>query len=117
MSKHYGACTYCHRQLTRCTDRGRTAATKDHVMPKCVGGTRKVPCCRQCNELKGDMHPSVWRWFQTSYPAWWKSFRSHHEVVAACRPHWGAMISVQSTGRAMRYDIDRRLGHLPPAAE
>lgn len=117
MSKSFGACQYCHRQMTAPTDRSSTAMTRDHVMPKCVGGTRKVRCCRLCNQLKGDMHPSVWRWFQGAYPGWWKTFRTNREVVEVCRERWGAMVSVQATGRAPRWDFDQRMGHMPDAAE
>lgn len=115
--KGYGFCTYCLRALSSHSDRASTAATKDHVMPKSVGGTRKVPCCRLCNQLKGDIHPSVWRWFTANYPGWWKTFRTNHEVVDACRPTWGQMVRVCCTGRAMRYDFERRLATLPHAAE
>lgn len=112
--KFYGTCTYCHRQLTSALDRANTAATKDHVMPKSVGGYRKVPCCRQCNQLKADMHPSVWRWFTANYPGWWKTFRTNREVVAVCVPIWGSMCRVSATGRAPRWDFETRpLVHQP----
>lgn len=87
--KTYGNCTYCHRGLTGPRDRANTAMTKDHVMPKSVGGERKVRCCRLCNNLKGDIHPSVWRWFTDNHPHWWRTFRTNREVVEACRERWG----------------------------
>ena len=71
-------------------------------MPRCVGGARKVPACFQCNQLKGDLHPSVWRWFTEAYPGWWKTFRTSREVAEACRAHWGPAVSVQQVGRARR---------------
>ena len=46
-------CAYCLVQLD---DYSRTV---DHLYPKSRGGklsnTNKVPCCGQCNKLKGDM--------------------------------------------------------------
>lgn len=115
--KSFGSCTYCRRQMTSPTDRANTAATKDHVMPKSVGGYRKVRCCRQCNQLKGDIHPSVWRWFTVAYPGWWKTFRTNREVVEACRTHWGVMVRTSVTGRAMRSDFEARISPIIAAQE
>ena len=115
--KDRGWCTYCRRGLTSPHDRAGTAATMDHVMPKSVGGRRKVPCCKACNQLKGDIHPSVWRWFTERFPGWWRQFRTNREVIEACRPTWGPAIRVTATGRAMRYDMERRPALMPIAAE
>lgn len=103
--RNLGSCVYCRRQLTKPRDRGRCAFTKDHVMPRCVGGTRKVRSCRQCNGLKGDIHPSVWRWFTEAHPEWWRTFRTNGEVVAACRVRWGKRVRVGETGRARRGEM------------
>lgn len=108
MGKGRGTCTYCRRPLTKPTDRGNTALTRDHVMPKRVGGVRKVHCCRLCNQLKGDIHPGVWRWFTEHYPGWWRTFRANAEVVEACRERWGRMVRVACTGRAPRSDFEPR---------
>lgn len=104
-----GVCTYCRRDLTKPGGRSKTARTSDHVMPQSVGGRRKVRCCRQCNSLKGDIHPSVWRWFTEQHPGWWRLFRTNGEVVAACRPHWGSMVRTSVTGPAQRSDMEDRL--------
>lgn len=101
-TKSVGQCTYCKRQLAKPTSPSRTAMTRDHVMPKCVGGTRRVRCCRQCNGLKGDIHPSVWRWFTETFPGWWKSFETNGEVVTACRAKWGSRVCVTDVGRVRR---------------
>lgn len=49
------ACFYCGKKLD---DYSRTS---DHLIPKCDGGIlsndNKVHCCRECNELKANMHP------------------------------------------------------------
>jgi 5-methylcytosine-specific restriction endonuclease McrA len=76
-------CCYCKRQLTHPSDRSKTAATRDHVMPKVLGGGRTVPCCRQCNGLKADLDPSLWRVFTEEYPRWWKNFHSSKAVRLA----------------------------------
>lgn len=102
-----GHCCYCHRGLQKPTARSNVAFTRDHVMPKCVGGQRKVSCCRQCNQLKGDLHPSVWRWFTEAYPTWWRTFRTAADVRAVCRMRFGEMCSVTVVGRAGRSAFDR----------
>jgi hypothetical protein len=106
MSKPLGRCTYCLRDLTSPHSRCGTAATRDHVMPKCVGGTRKVPCCQACNSLKGDIHPGVWRWFTEKNPGWWRIFKTNREVIEACREVWGCMVRASVTGRAPRSDFE-----------
>lgn len=44
--------------------RGIPLATVDHVIPRSKGGTNQmsnlVPCCAECNSLKGNLHPYVW---------------------------------------------------------
>ena len=102
-----GYCAYCHRDLVKPTSRSTCAFTKDHVMPKCVGGQKKVRCCRQCTQLKGDLHPSVWRWFTEAHPAWWRTFRTAADVRAVCRIRFGEMCSVTVVGRASRAAFDR----------
>ena len=46
-------CAYCNKVLTR------SNLTRDHVTPIASGGTNHqdnlVPCCRECNNEKGDM--------------------------------------------------------------
>ena len=47
-------CSYCgnffiHEEITR-----------DHVVPKSVGGTYTTPSCGSCNILKQDMMPIQW---------------------------------------------------------
>ena len=34
--------------------------TKDHFLPKCLGGILKVYCCKTCNQLKGHLTPKAW---------------------------------------------------------
>lgn len=100
--KRLGSCTYCRRDLAKPTARSKCALTKDHVMPKAVGGTRKVNCCRQCNQLKGDIHPSAWRWFTVHYPGWWRTYRTNAEVVAICSAKFGKRVCTSIVGRAPR---------------
>lgn len=106
MTKRIGTCTYCRRELAGPRSPSRVAATADHVMPRCVGGQRKVRCCRQCNGLKGDIHPSVWRWFTEAFPGWWRTFRTHGEVLKACRVRFGSRVSVAVVGRASREEFE-----------
>lgn len=73
MSK-YGkgeSCHWCKRLLESKGSRSKLGATKDHVLPKSQGGRATVWACRQCNAIKGDMHPDVWRDFMAANPEWW----------------------------------------------
>ena len=45
-SKRQGNCAYCHR-FTR-------KLTKEHVVPKCVGGVYTIRVCEACNNQRGD---------------------------------------------------------------
>lgn len=79
-----GRCTYCERPMER-RSRSRLAATRDHTWPKSWGGRITVPCCRQCNEIKGNMHPADWEAFMERFPEWWlrPEFRRIGDHVAA----------------------------------
>lgn len=48
-------CHYCERILTAA---GGTRKTKDHIIPRSLGGLNNkinlVPCCHDCNSLKGN---------------------------------------------------------------
>lgn len=77
-------CTYCQRPLANPRHNGgKTSATWDHVHPKSKGGRVKVPACRQCNQLKGDLTAPEWDAFRAAHPRWWKTFHTHQEVRAA----------------------------------
>lgn len=65
-------CHWCHRRFHR-GDPG-LKATKDHVVPQCMGGTETVRACLACNALKGDMTPSQWADFMATTPEWWIRF-------------------------------------------
>ncbi len=51
-------CLYCGKQSTS------RDLTRDHVIPKCQGGTdcwsNVVSCCHRCNHLKGARTPDQW---------------------------------------------------------
>lgn len=85
MSCRHRYCYYCQRTLTAPTDRARTAATRDHIIPRHMGGRRTVPCCRQCNALKGPLHIDDWRRIMAKYPEWWKRFNDRGELIEAER--------------------------------
>lgn len=48
-------CAYC----------GMAASTKDHIVPRCVGGSLKVPSCLVCNRKKKAL--SLQQFMQTRY--------------------------------------------------
>lgn len=54
-----------------------TARTMDHVTPRVLGGTFRVPCCLACNQLKGDMTAQQWVQFMHANPEWWRLYREH----------------------------------------
>ena len=103
-------CYYCKRQLSAPSDRSRTAATRDHIRPKHEGGRRTVPCCRQCNQLKGGMSIEEWRGVMSEFPEWWKRFAHQGELIETRRRAiWANHRRKQEMGRFPR-DI-----RLPPA--
>ena len=78
-------CYWCKRILEAATAPSRVAHTKDHVVPKSRGGRKTVPCCRQCNHLKGDWPPEYWRMVMRVFPNWTKQFRTRGEIVHAVK--------------------------------
>lgn len=76
MRRRAYVCHYCRRALTAAAKGGSTAATRDHVVPKALGGTTTVLCCRACNEIKGDMNPDQWREIMALVPQWWGLYGS-----------------------------------------
>ena len=45
-SKRGGVCAYCNQHFSR--------LTKEHVVPKCYGGTVTIRVCADCNNARGD---------------------------------------------------------------
>lgn len=83
MSGRRPFCCYCKRTLEAPTARSNLAFTRDHILPVARGGRRTVPCCRQCNQLKGSLHPGDWRLFTAKFPGWWKTFATNRDVRRA----------------------------------
>lgn len=81
----YGSptCCYCKRQLTPAQPERGTSFTFDHVRALSGGGWRRVPCCRACNQLKGDLDPADWFWFIRTFKRWWKTFQTAQQVGQA----------------------------------
>lgn len=69
-------CRYCQRLLTDPRKGGSTASSRDHFVPKCMGGRRTVPCCRACNEIKGDMTPRQWSIVMRVRVRWWDLYKT-----------------------------------------
>lgn len=63
-------CAYCGRALLHESARSVLARTRDHVVPKHLGGQRTVECCYACNQMKGDMTPEQWETFRLDTPNW-----------------------------------------------
>jgi len=80
---NFGQCHYCKRTMVDPRRRANLSATRDHVIPKCLGGRKTVKCCRHCNNLKGDMMPDRWWRIMRDYPRWWKQFRHAGELKVA----------------------------------
>lgn len=45
-SKRGGVCAYCHQQFQK--------LTKEHIVPRCYGGTVTIRVCADCNNARGD---------------------------------------------------------------
>lgn len=67
-------CYWCRRSLQPSYSSQLLAFTKDHIVPRAMGGTKWLPCCRACNHMKEDMHPEKWREFIKKYPRWWDMY-------------------------------------------
>lgn len=78
-------CCYCKRPLAPMHPETGLSQTWDHVLAESRGGTRKVPCCRTCNGLKGDLPTDDWFWFISCHTRWWKLFPNNETVAAVCR--------------------------------
>ena len=79
-------CHWCRRALIdpkvdKSGRRANLSATRDHIMPVSKGGRKTVWACRQCNCLKSDIEPHIWRLVINRHPRFWKVFRSHTDVV------------------------------------
>lgn len=65
-------CEYCKRALKSTTDTSELAARREHIRPKCRGGTRRVWACKKCDVLKGNKDEAAWKLFMRRFPQWWK---------------------------------------------
>ena len=71
--------------------------TRDHVRAESQGGWRRVPCCRKCNLLKGDLQPGDWFWFIAAWPRWWKQFDTPAQVKVAIRDEYRRRAEVRAS--------------------
>lgn len=63
LKSHHGQrCPYCGFIMIakgHALDRGMRYPTRDHVVPKCDGGTAVLIVCAACNNEKGNMPPDL----------------------------------------------------------
>lgn len=65
-------CIWCRRPLAWNRKLpGGLQPTRDHIVPRSLGGTDKRWCCLACNQIKGDMTPFQWEQFREKVPNWW----------------------------------------------
>lgn len=64
---HGKPCHWCRRPMMRESEKWRP--TRDHVIPKAVGGTIIRVACHACNNLKGDMPAPLWIETLERFPA------------------------------------------------
>lgn len=57
-TQHGKACHWCRRPMMLQSPKWRP--TRDHVIPRSVGGTIIKIACFACNQLKGDMPAPLW---------------------------------------------------------
>jgi hypothetical protein len=89
-------CCYCKRELAPANPPTPRSFTLDHVKALSLGGWKRVPCCRQCNLLKGDLHMDEWFWFISAFSRWWKVFDTPLQVAEKVREErvrraWGRL--------------------------
>lgn len=88
-------CYWCTRTLESMGSRSGVAATRDHVVPQCQGGTHTVWCCWTCNVIKGNMTPYHWRGFMRDNPRWWTN--GPRPFRGARRPSIGPRLNLTAT--------------------
>lgn len=96
-------CCYCRRELTAPEPERSTSLTRDHVHSQASGGMIWVPCCRKCNQLKGDLPIEQWRWFIGHHPRWWKTFDTNEQVRRVIREYIFAQAVAMREARQRRY--------------
>lgn len=75
-------CAYCGRHM-RLEEPG-LHPTRDHTVPRSMGGTVTVWACFDCNNIKGCMTPDAWKAFRAVNPNWWlKRTRASSRTIAA----------------------------------
>lgn len=80
-------CFWCNRTMAHRSQNSSLAETKDHVIPKAMGGTETVPCCKACNSVKGDRSPDEWATFMKENPEWWRLYRPRKRRGPARQGH------------------------------
>lgn len=95
----HGTCHYCYRRLAHPKSGLRWSATKDHIHPRCLGGTVTVPCCLHCNHLKADMTADKWWWVMNTFPNWWRDFRSRRDLLRSIEAHRAEKIRASAERR------------------
>lgn len=68
-------CYWCDRGMVNRNGCGELQRTKDHAHPKHDGGRKTVPCCYQCNQIKGGMLLVDWYHFMADNPDWWNTHK------------------------------------------
>lgn len=79
-------CCYCKRgPLLQGVAGGNNpgmTATRDHVASRADHGEGGwVPCCLDCNRLKGALLPGAWFAFIDLNPGYWRDFPQHAHVL------------------------------------
>lgn len=70
LTRYHGKlCPYCERQMDIFHD--KLMPTRDHIVPKIMGGREKLICCRFCNQTKGHMMPDEWDAFRAAFARYW----------------------------------------------
>ena len=79
-----GLCAYCRKKV------GIKKGTIDHYLPRALGGGNEYSnlrwCCLDCNNEKGDMHPTEWeRLLATRQPIAVKPSKAERRIAAVAR--------------------------------
>lgn len=109
----YGKCKYCDRDMTA-PGHGNLSLTWDHKNPLAglSNQTKRVRCCWQCNQLKGDFTYGQWHRIMQVYPKWWKVFRHRGELLDVLRQE---RVSKAYANQGLGCEAGERYSSLNPA--
>lgn len=74
------SCEYCHKIKK---------LTKEHVIPKSIGGTYTIGVCRKCNQERGDSftYPPFIQWVSTHWDQFVEAIKQTYQEKKSSYKH------------------------------